>query len=138
MQCLKEQRLTAHNLDLVQLRIKSPNGTASRSSYPEVLCKQGVLKKSQNSRERKNLLEFLFNKVAGTEACGFIKKRLRYSCFSVNFANILRTRLFTEQLRWLLLIILNYIIWYQIQTAHPLSRRITLSFIRIQLICIFP
>ena len=31
---------------------------------------------------------------------------------------------FTEQLRWLLLIILDYIILYQTQTAHPLTRRI--------------
>ena len=31
---------------------------------------------------------------------------------------------FTEQLRWLLLIILDYIILYQTRTAHPLTRRI--------------
>ena len=71
------------------------------------------------------MLHSLFNEVAGPEACGFIKERLQYRCFPVNFAKFLRTRFFTEQLRWLLLIILNSIIWYQTQTAHPLSRRIT-------------
>ena len=32
---------------------------------------------------------------------------------------------FREQLRWLLLIILDYIVLYQTRTAHPLTRRIT-------------
>ena len=31
------------------------------------------------------MLESLFNKVASPEAYDFIKKRLQYSCFSVNF-----------------------------------------------------
>ena len=56
------------------------------------------------------MLESLFNNVAYPEAC-----------FPVNFAKLLRT----EQLRWLLLVILDYIILYQTRTAHPLLRRIT-------------
>ena len=60
------------------------------------------------------MLKSLFDKVAGPEAC-----------FPVNFAKLLRTRFFTEQLRWLLLIFLDYIILYQTRMAHPLLRRIT-------------
>ena len=47
------------------------------------------------------MLESLYNKATGPEGC------------------------FTEQLRWLPLIILDYIILYQIRKAHPLTRRIT-------------
>ena len=32
------------------------------------------------------MLDFLFNKVAGFQACNFIKKRLQHRCFSVKFA----------------------------------------------------
>ena len=39
---------------------KKPNGTASRSSRPEVFCKQGVLKNCKNSWERKHLCWSLF------------------------------------------------------------------------------
>ena len=53
------------------------------------------------------MLESLFNKAADPEAC-----------FPVNFA-----KFFTEQLRWLLLIILDYIILYRTRTTHPLLRR---------------
>ena len=37
-----------------------------------------------------------------------LKKRLRNRCFPVNFAKLLRTPLFTEHLRWLLLYNKNY------------------------------
>ena len=47
--------------------------------------------------------ESLFNKVAGPQACNFIKMRLQYSCFPVKFAKFLRTPSFTEHLQWLLL-----------------------------------
>ena len=60
------------------------------------------------------MLESLFNKAARPEAC-----------FPVSSEKLLRTSFFTEQLRWLLLIILDYMILYQARTAHPLSRRIT-------------
>ena len=42
--------------------------------------------------------ESLFNKVTGPEACDFIKNKLQYSCFPVNFETFLRTYFFTEQL----------------------------------------
>ena len=43
-----------------------------------------------------SVLESLFNKVAEIiclQHCRFIKKRLQHRCFSVNIANILRTRI---------------------------------------------
>ena len=36
------------------------------------------------------MLDFLFNKVAGFQACNFIKKRLQQRCFSVKFSKSLR------------------------------------------------
>ena len=68
------------------------------------------------------MLEFVFSKVTGPEAC-----------LPMKFAKLEDT-FFTEQLRWLLLIILDYIISYQTRTAHPLTRRTTST----NLICIFP
>ena len=35
--------------------------------------------------------ESLFNKVAGLQACNFMKKRLQHSCFPVNTAKFLKT-----------------------------------------------
>ena len=37
------------------------------------------------------MLEFLFNKVAGPQACNFIKSRHQRRCFPMKFANFLRT-----------------------------------------------
>ena len=37
------------------------------------------------------VLESLFNKVAGLQACSFIKKRLQQRCFPVKLAKFLRT-----------------------------------------------
>ena len=37
------------------------------------------------------MLKSLFNKIAGLQACNFIKKRLQYRCFPVNIVNSLRT-----------------------------------------------
>ena len=47
------------------------------------------------------MMQTLFNKVAGSQACNFIKKRLKHRPFPVKFAIFLRTPLFTEHLRWL-------------------------------------
>ena len=48
------------------------------------------------------VLESLFNKVAGSKACNFVKKRLQRRCFPVKFLKFLRTSFFSEHLRWLL------------------------------------
>ena len=37
------------------------------------------------------MLESPFNKIAGLQACNFIKNRLQYRCFPVNFVKFLRT-----------------------------------------------
>ena len=37
------------------------------------------------------MLESLFIKIAGVQACSFIKKRLEHRCFPVNTAKFLRT-----------------------------------------------
>ena len=40
------------------------------------------------------VLESLFNKVAGLQACNFIKRRLQRNWFPVKFVKILRTPIF--------------------------------------------
>ena len=63
----------------------------SRSSRPEVFCKNGVLR---------NLLKFTgkhlrhslsYNKVAGPRPATLLKKRLLDRCLPVNFVKFLRT-----------------------------------------------
>ena len=44
----------------------------------------------------------MFSEILGLKACNFTKKRLQHSCFPVNITKFLRTRFFTEHLRWLL------------------------------------
>ena len=92
-----------------------------RGSCSEVFCIKGVLEKFAKF-SGKHLCQSLFlNKVAGLRPAislkkdsdagkkkrlCFIKKRL---CFPVNFVRFLRTSLFSEDLRWLLLgWLLNY------------------------------
>ena len=65
--------------------------------------KIGVLKIHEYHRKIP-VLESLFNKVAGLNACSFIKKRLHHKYFPVKFAKLLRKPFFTEHLRWLLLL----------------------------------
>ena len=48
------------------------------------------------------VLESLFNKVAGRQACNFIKNRLENSFFSVKFPNFFRTPFFTKHVWWLI------------------------------------
>ena len=62
-----------------------------------------VLLKICNIRQEIPVLEFIFNKVVGYQAWNFIKKRLQHRCVSVTLATFLRTTIFTEHLRWLLL-----------------------------------
>ena len=54
-----------------------------RSSRSQMFFGTGALKNFA-------MLEFLSNKVAGLQACNFIKKRLQHRCFSVKFAKSLR------------------------------------------------
>ena len=81
---------------------------------PEGLCKQGVLKK--------------IAKLTGNHLCWSpaLVKSQTLKLVSLSFCKTFKDTLFTEQLRWLLLIILDYIILYQTRTAHLLTRRIIL------------
>ena len=45
------------------------------------------------------MLESLFNRVAGTKACNFNKKRFQHRHFPVNIAKLLRNTCFEEHLR---------------------------------------
>ena len=78
------------------------NFDSSRSCHWQMFLKIGVLKNFVNFTKKTYILESLFNKVAGLQASNFIKKRLQHRCFPVKF---LRTPIFTEHLRWLLLFI---------------------------------
>ena len=49
------------------------------------------------------VLESLFKKVAGPQACNVIEKRVQHKGFPVKFAKFLRAPFFTEGLWWLLL-----------------------------------
>ena len=43
--------------------------------------------KIRKIHRKTSVLQPLFNKVAGVQACNFIKKRLKHRCFSVYFSN---------------------------------------------------
>ena len=75
----------------------------SRSSRLQMFFKTVVLKNFAIFTG-KHLCGSLFNKVAGLQACNFIKKRLQHGCFPVNIAKCLRTAFFKEHLRWLFLL----------------------------------
>ena len=60
-----------------------------RSSFPEMSCKNGVLRKFAKFTGKHLCQSLFFNKVAGPAT--LLKKRLWHRCFPVNFANFLRT-----------------------------------------------
>ena len=49
------------------------------------------------------MLESLLDKVAGSQACNFIKKRLQQRCFPMKFAEFLRTPILKNICKQLLL-----------------------------------
>ena len=74
-----------------------------RSSRPEVFCKKGVIRNFAKFTG-KHLCQSLFlNKYSGLRPENFLKKRLWYRCFSVNFAKFLKTLFLIEHLRFLFL-----------------------------------
>ena len=64
----------------------------------QIFYKMGVFKIHKIQRKTP-LLELLFNKVAGLKARNFIKKRLQYRYFHVNFCAFFQNTLFIEHLR---------------------------------------
>ena len=62
-----------------------------RNSRPEVFHKEDVLNKFGNFPEKRLCQSFLSNEVADSRPATLSKKTFWRSCFSVNFANVLRT-----------------------------------------------
>ena len=60
--------------------------------------KKGVLKKSQNSQEKTCTRVIFLNKVAGLQACSFIKKEILAQVLSCEFCEIFKNTFFAEQL----------------------------------------
>ena len=76
-----------------------------RSSRSEMFFKVGILKNFAIFTGE-HLCWSLFNKVAGLNACNFLKKRLQCKCFPVNIAKFFKTSFSIEQL-WSILLRLN-------------------------------
>ena len=74
-----------------------------RSSYVEVFCRKGTLKKFREIHRKTPVPESLFNKVAGLRPERLLKKWLWHRYFPVNFTKFLRTPFLTEDLCWLFL-----------------------------------
>ena len=70
---------------------KSRDKNIGLQSRPEVFCKKGFLKISQNSQENTCARISVLIKVS------VLKKRLCHRCFPVNFAKFLRTPFLIEQ-----------------------------------------
>ena len=95
----------------------------NRSSRPEMFCKKF------RKIHRKHLCQSLFLIKLQTQTCNFIKKRLWYRCFPMNFVKLLRTPFLTEHLRCLASFyketvmlqndILQKIVWYSSSTSSP-------------------
>ena len=66
----------------------------SKSTNRKCSLKKGVLKYFAKFPRKTPVLESLFNKIAGLEACNFIKKTLQHRCFPVKLAKFLRTPFF--------------------------------------------
>ena len=80
-----------------------------RSSRPEMFYKNGVLRNLVKFTE-KHLCQSLFS-INFLLPKALLKKRPSYRCFPMNFAKVLRTPLFIEHHRWLLLILLGWLKW---------------------------
>ena len=60
--------------------------------------KKGVLEISQNSQEKTCTRVIFLNKVAGLQACNFIKKETLAQVLSCEFCEISKNNFFTEYL----------------------------------------
>ena len=80
----------------------------TKSSYRKCSIKQAVLKNFAIFKEKTPVLESLFNKVAGLQACDFIKKRLQHRCFPVNVTKFLSMLVLTKSANGLFCVTLLY------------------------------
>ena len=69
------------------------NSNFYRAPLENCLCLKAVAHRNLTA-----VLESVFNKVAGLQACNFVKKRLQQRCNLVKFAKFLRILFFTEHL----------------------------------------
>ena len=107
-----------------------------RSSRPDVFCKEGVLKIFTKFTGKHLCQSLFFNKFTGLrpETCNFIKKIIWHRDFPVNFAKFLRTPFLTEHLQWLLLHVLDNIIFFfhnfdkQGKTSSNYNARVSSNF----------
>ena len=91
----------------------------SRSSRPEVFCKNGVLRNFTKLTGKHLRQSLFFNKVVGLRPATLLKRRLWHRCFPVNFVKFRRTPFFIEHL-WRLLLSLkisNSLILISIRTV---------------------
>ena len=71
---------------------------AYKSSHQRCSVTKGVLTNFAKFTGKHLCQSLFFDKLARLNPCNFILKRLWYSCFTVNFANFLRTPSVTEHL----------------------------------------
>ena len=73
--------------------VRNTNKTKEQwsSFYTEVFCKKGVLIYFAKFIGKYLCRNHIFNQVTGLRPATFLKARLRHKCFSVNFAELLRT-----------------------------------------------
>ena len=74
----------------------TPKSLKSRGEHlkkhpPELLCKKRCSSKFRKFYRKTTVFKSLFNKVAGSQACNFFKRRLQRRCFPVKFVKFLRT-----------------------------------------------
>ena len=63
----------------------------TRSSHRRCSVKTSVLRNLANFTSKHQCWSLVFHKVAGLQACNFLKKRLQHLCLRVKFAKLLRT-----------------------------------------------
>ena len=96
-------------------------------------CSKQVYLKISHYSKKKYVLKSLSDKVVGLKVCNYIKNRLQHRCFPVNFGKFLRTSVFIEHFRWLLLTtVLNITdqkIWWRFVTSLIACSRIRSLFV---------
>ena len=78
---------------------------------PEVSIKKGVLRNSTKFTGKHLCQSLFFNKVPGLTPATSLKKRPWHRYFPVNFVKFLKTPFLTEHLRWLLINLLQTLIY---------------------------
>ena len=90
---------------------------------PQVFCKKRCSQKFRKFHRKKPVMESLFSKVTGLQACDFIKKRLPHRYFPVKSSKCLRTpflRTSANDCFWILLVKL-------LARGQQLNQKITAS-----------